>query len=356
MYEKSRYAVVLAGGVGKRFWPLSRRKQPKQCLGVDGHDSLVQTTVQRLAPVFGPQNIIVVTGTEMEASIRKQLPTIPAKNFLVEPRPRNTAASVGWATTEVIKRAGSEAVICVSPSDHRLTRVQAFQDSLEASLRFVDERGGFVTLGIKPKAANTGFGYIQVGDQCSDVGGAMFFAARGFTEKPSLQQAQRYVSNGGYLWNSGTVICTAGAMWSSFEEHLPRSALALSRISESPNRLLDVWPEVDAISLDYGIMERVQPMFVLKADFGWTDVGTWSAFAELMPDRAGGKAVAVDVIAIDARNPVVYSPDKLVAVLGLDDVVVVDTKDALLVMAKNRSQEVDAVVAELERRALNDYT
>ncbi|MCK6506382.1 NTP transferase domain-containing protein [Myxococcota bacterium] len=352
----SLWIVIMAGGRGTRFWPLSRRHRPKQVLALAGADSLIRQTVDRLLPLAPAERVLVVTGPDMVDAVRAELPDLPVDNVLVEPTGRNTAPCIGWATVEVQRRAGPDAVIAVLPSDHVIGRPQELRQALAAAALAAVDQDTIVTLGIQPGWAETGFGYLELGLEAGTYAGCAVRVVDRFREKPDLATAQAWVDGGRHLWNAGMFVFSARTMRAAFARHLPRSAAALEALAVDGARLAELWPELEATSIDYGIMERSARSLTVPCDPGWSDVGAWPAAAELLPAVEGGTGRAAEVIAVESQGNVVYAPDKLVALVGVREVVVVDSGDALLVMDKARAQELRRVLDELETRGLRRFT
>lgn len=339
------WALVMAGGRGARFWPLSRRAMPKQCLSLDGGPTLLQQAVARLSPLVPPARVLVVTGPDMADAVRAQLPDVPGDNLLIEPRARNTAPCIGWGAVEVGRRAGDGAVLAVLPSDHVVTDPAGLRRALSDAATAAVEGGTVATLGIEPDRPETGFGYLELG---SAVGAGPQRRVERFTEKPDARTAAAWLAAGTHLWNAGMFVFPVGVMRAAFAELLPRSAAALDRLAADPSCLGAIWGELEATSIDYAIMERLEGLLTIPCDVGWSDVGTWHSAAPLLPAAPGGRARARHVVAVDATGCVVHAPQKVVALLGVDDLVVVDTPDALLVMSRHRGQDVRQLIADLE--------
>lgn len=346
MTESPRmWALVMAGGRGTRFWPLSRKALPKQCLALGPGRTLLQEAVARLSPVIPPDRVLVVTGPDMEDVVRRQLPGVPWQNVLIEPQARNTAPCIGWGAVEVARRSGDDAMLAVLPSDHVISRPGRFLDALVCAARAASRHQLIATLGIQPDRAETGFGYLELG---GSVGGGPARRVRRFTEKPDATTAEAWASGGTHLWNAGMFVFPVGVMREAFAVHLPRSAAALEQIRADPGAVGASWGELDATSIDYGIMERLDSLLTVPCDIGWSDVGTWGAVAGLLPEAPGGRGLARHIVARDATGCVVHAPAKVVALLGVEDIVLVDTPDAVLVMSRHRGQDVRELVADLE--------
>ncbi|MFT4976231.1 MAG: mannose-1-phosphate guanylyltransferase [Myxococcota bacterium] len=348
------YAVIMAGGRGARFWPRSRRTLPKQCLSVDGGPTLIQQTVSRLASLVPPQRVLVITGPDMAPAIRAQLPSVPPENILIEPQGRNTAPCVGLGAVEVGRRGGPDAVFLCLPADHIVAAPDVLLSALQTAVSAARREHALVTLGITPTRPETGFGYLELGERVA--GAAEVYRVARFREKPDAASAQAYLESGRYLWNAGMFVFAVSDILSAFAEHLPRSAAALARIAASPSTLASEWGELEATSIDYGIMERSRRILTVPCDPGWSDVGSWSAAAALMPEQRGHRVLSDVLVDIDAEECVVYAPGKAVALVGVEGLVVIDAEDAILVMSRERSQDVREVVRQLEADGLDRFT
>lgn len=348
--------VIMAGGRGTRFWPLSRRRRPKQVLALAGEQSLLCQTIERLLPLAPPERILVITGPDMVEAVAAEAARLPVENLLVEPSGRNTAPCIGWATVEIERRAGPDALIAVLPSDQRVDRPEVLRAALRLAL--AEAQGGerILTLGIRPRHPETGFGYLELGPRLAEEGELGLYPVQRFQEKPDRARAEAWVADGRHLWNAGMFAFSARTMRAAFRQHLPRSAAALDQLAEQPDRLAEVWPELEATSIDYGVMERHAEILTVACDPGWSDVGAWPAVVESLPEAPGGRGRGKGIIAVRARGNAVLAPERLVALVGVEGLVVVDTPDALLVMALDAAQELREVLAELERRGLDALT
>jgi mannose-1-phosphate guanylyltransferase len=353
---KQLHVLIMAGGRGTRFWPRSRRAEPKQCVAVSGPDSMLRQTVDRLLPIVPAARILVVTGTEMEAAVRRELGDLPPENVLVEPRGRNTAPCVGWGAVEIGNRAGGDAVMAVLPADHDVRHPERLRALLLAAADAASSTNALITIGIQPTRPETGFGYLEVGAISGSWGELPFHSVERFTEKPDGETATRYVAGGRHLWNAGMFVFTVDSIRDAFRRHLPRSAETLAELQRDPARLRELWGTLDATSIDYGIMERSRHILTAPADIGWSDVGSWDAAAELMPPIEGGRGLSARSVARDASGNVVHAPGKLVALLGVQDLAIVDTDDVLLVMPRARSQDVKLLLDQVEGRGWTEYT
>jgi len=345
------FAVVMAGGAGTRFWPLSRRSRPKQLLPLAGGRSLLAATVERLSPLVTPARTLVVTSEAVRGAVREELPGIPAENVLAEPEGRDTAACIGWVAWR-LARTSPSAVMVVLPADHLIPDGAALRSALSAAAATAYARGGLVTLGLRPTRAETGFGYVEVGDAVGTAGAHTVHAVRRFVEKPDLETARRFLESGSFRWNSGMFAWTVAAIEAAIREHLPELASGLDRMAadaESEGEAAALrrhYPSLQRVSVDFGVMEKAAPVWAVGVEFAWSDVGSWGGLAETLPGSPAGVAIG-DVAAIDAERSVLVSDGPLVAAVGVRDLVVVATRDAVLVVPRDQVQRVKEVVEAL---------
>lgn len=342
-------AVVLAGGAGTRFWPASRRARPKQLLPLVGGESLLRLTLARIAPRVPIDDVLVATGAHLAEATAAALPELPRENLLAEPAPRNTGPAIAWATWRIAKTE-PDAVVCVFPSDHFVADEPAFHRALDAAIACA-AAGRVVTLGVVPSRPETGFGYVERG---GDLGGGAFAALR-FVEKPDLATAERYLAAGTFSWNAGMFFFRASVMKDAVRRYLPELAAGLDRVLADERALAEVFPRLPSISIDYGVMEKAaaeQRVAIVPGDFGWNDLGSWQSAWELAERDAAGNALPPGAVAVGAsRNLVVASGrPKTWALAYVEDLVIVETEDAVLVIPRSRAQEVRDVIAALEAR------
>lgn len=368
---QTAHGVILAGGRGTRFWPRSRKRRPKQLLNIVGSETMLQQTVKRLLPVFPASRMWVVTNAEQAAAVRRNVPRIGATRVLAEPVGRNTAAAIGLAAIHIAQK-DPDAVMAVLPADHYIADAARYQAVVRAALIMAARGPNLVVLGIPPTRPETGYGYIErAGAITAGTGEPVFSVAR-FTEKPSLSIAQEYVASGNYYWNAGMFFWRVGTFFDCLQRFLPATHDALLRLEKligTPRyakALKRIYPQLENISVDYAVMERataVSPasgrpvleesgggVFVLPAEIGWSDIGSWAAVYELLARENGENASAGEHVAIDATGNFLWSPKKFVAALGVRDLVVVETPDALLICPRNRAQDVGTIVKWLEER------
>ncbi len=343
------YAVIMAGGAGTRFWPASRALRPKQLLPLGGNseESLLAATVRRLRPLVPESRVVIVTGEHLADATQRAVPGVPHAQILREPAPRNTAPCIAWANA-VISKLDPNAIVMVLPSDHFIADEAHFLEVLSAAIASA-ERGHVTTVGIVPTRPETGYGYIEVG---SALGEHAFHVAR-FVEKPDRARAEGFVAAGPtkYLWNAGMFFFRAADMSALMKRHLPSVAEGAARICDEPAALREVFPTLQSISIDHGVMEKAEGLAVVPGEFGWNDVGSWQSAWELAIKDARGNAVGPNDLVVDGGGCLVRSlgaRQKPIALVGLDNLVVVETDDAILVMARDRSQDVRLVVDALK--------
>jgi mannose-1-phosphate guanylyltransferase len=357
------FPVVMAGGSGTRFWPLSRQARPKQFLPLAGDTALLQATVERLPPLARIDRTFVVCGPGHAASVRKMLPKLPAANLVVEPCARNTAPCVGLAALHV-KAREPRGIVAMLPADHHISRPDAFRSALAAAAA-VAESGLIATIGIRPHQPETGYGYLKVGGKLPARGVARRalhpHKVERFVEKPDVVTAARYLAEGTYLWNSGIFVFRADVILDEIGRAMPvlgEQLQVIDRALGTPayaRTLKRVFPDCPSISIDYGVMEKSHRIAVVPADFGWSDVGSFAALSEVRPVDTLGNVTSGDALVIDGSNNVVLGHGKRpLALIGLDGVVAVDAGDAILVVRRDRSQDVRKAVEELRKRGRND--
>ena len=360
------YPVIMAGGGGTRLWPLSRGDRPKQSLPLQEGRTLFQLAVRRLLPAFSLNRILVVTVRPLVEQLVEQVPELTEQNFLIEPAPRGTASAIGLAAT-VLNRRDPQAVMACLPADHLITRPDRFLELLAAA-ETVALRGELVTLGITPNYPATGYGYIHVGESAGDEADFPVGRVLQFKEKPNRAQAEHYLESGDYYWNSGMFVWTAERILEQIRQLMPELSEGLQRISAAletqteQETLESAWAGLRSQTIDYGIMERAKGVSVMGADeLEWTDVGGWDRFSDLLPaDLAGNLVFAKDALLVDTQDSLFYQqhPDqkpRLIAALGLRDLIVIDTPDVLLVCRRERAEEVRQLVEKLAASGRTEY-
>lgn len=363
------YGIILAGGVGSRLWPRSRNNTPKQLLGLLSARSMLQETVNRLTPLMPLENIVIVTGESHANQAREQLPELPFDNVLVEPAARGTAPAIGLALLKIARLAKAKGendpVIGSFHADHVITKVSEFQSVVSDAAK-VAEQGFIVTLGITPSQPHTGYGYIERDGELDNVSGRSVYRVARFVEKPPRATAEQYLATGRYSWNSGMFMWKLSTIMGEFEQHQPRLYQQLCQIDGASGKpdyeeiLTTTWNEIRTETIDVGIAEKSHQMAVIPADFGWSDVGDWSVVAELLAAQnsdGNNNAVIGNHLGLETSNSLVYSSveGKLIATVGIDNIVIVDTGDVLLVCDRNKNQDVKKVVEKLKEQGMHHY-
>jgi len=347
-----RHAVILAGGWGERLWPLSTRERPKQLLSLVGDCALVRQTLERVRNLVSMESALVMTGATLREAISRELPEIPSERVVGEPVGRNTAPAIALAASLVV-REDPDAVLFVLPADHVVREPKAFSDALTLAAEAAEVERALVTLGIEPTRPETEYGYILTGPASSLPG---VHHVERFVEKPDAATAGAYVEDGHYLWNSGMFVWRADRFLKEVEHRIPEVWNALQRVEAEPrdqdfNDVLAAYYDAcPSVSVDYGIMEAASDVLVVPASFGWDDVGAWSAMPRIWPVDEAGNAARGETIVLDSSGCVIDSESGIVAVLGVDDLVVVRTADATLVCPKSRARDVREIVRALRER------
>jgi mannose-1-phosphate guanylyltransferase len=358
--HRHTYVAIMAGGIGSRFWPVSRTNYPKQFLDILGTGStLIQQTMQRFRAIVPPENIFVVTSNDYIDLVKEQLPDLPADNIIGEPFRKNTAPCIAYISFKLLQK-DPESSLIVAPADHLILEEDRFLDVCTNALAFVNSQDALVTIGIKPTHPNTGYGYIQHDtDSVTDS----IYQVKTFTEKPNRELAQTFIDSGDFLWNSGIFVWQTRRIVDAFRKYLPEMYELFSSEPEKYNTeeetdlIETIYPQCTNISIDFGVMEKADNVFVIPAAFGWSDLGTWnSAWENMEKDYLENACAGNSVMVVDATRCVVHTqPDKLVILQGLDDFIVVDTKDVLLICKKEKEQEIKDYVAEVKRNIGDAY-
>jgi mannose-1-phosphate guanylyltransferase len=357
------HVVIMAGGVGTRFWPRSREKSPKQLLEIVGKGTMIQNSVRRLEGLVENVDVFVVTNRVQKGLILKQLPEIPEENILVEPVGRNTAPCIGLAALHIRKRDPS-GVMIVLPADHIIHDTAEFQRVLRLAIGAAQESGGLFTIGIHATHPETGYGYIQTYREQGPNNPLVskgIFRVKTFAEKPNLQTAERFLASGDFLWNSGMFVWTAGAILHEIERCLPEMHAQLVRIDETigtpsyQSALEMAYGIIRGISIDYGVMEKAQNVYVIPGSFGWSDIGSWDEVYRISGKDDNGNSVTGKVIQVETKDSLIFSPDKVVATIGVSDLIIINTEDALLVCRRGSSQEVKEIADFLRRKKMSEY-
>ncbi|MCX7982722.1 MAG: sugar phosphate nucleotidyltransferase [Syntrophales bacterium] len=356
------YAVIMAGGKGTRFWPVSRAHLPKHLINISGTDTVIRETMKRILPIFRPENILVITSREQAGNVREQLPEIPASNIISEPVGRNTAPCIALAAAVLSKRAGDGIMVCL-PADHIIQDTDEFLRILKVAIEAAQVNDSLVTIGIEPTGPETGYGYLERGELRILSQGRKVYEVKSMREKPPREEAERMIAQGGFYWNSGMFIWRKGIIWKALEQFLPHLIREMEKIIpyvDTPqfNSIVEkVYADLESISIDYGVMEKAKNTLIVPGDFGWSDVGSWDALWEVMPKDTSGNVMIKNrnTVNIEAKNCLVYAPDKLVALVDVEDIIVVETRDAILICRRGSSQQVRKAVETIEERGLKEY-
>jgi mannose-1-phosphate guanylyltransferase len=363
-HKSNFYPVILAGGRGTRFWPLSRKRRSKQLLALDGKQTMIQQTVARLLPMASPKNFWIITNEDLQREIGRQLPQLNKKQIVAEPLGRNTAPAIGLAAF-ILLRTDPDAVIGMFPSDHVIGNEKQYRQVLEQGVEIAAAGENIVVLGIRPTRAETGYGYIEVGAKSGDA-----MRVRRFTEKPKAEVAAQFVSAGNYFWNSGMFLWNARTLAKALTEHLPKTAAVLEKIAATfgTNKFTAtfrrLYPACENISVDYALLEprsakgeQSSNIFCLPADFGWNDLGSWTALHEHHVTKSrpaeDNLILGEGVFTLNASGNYIHAPGRFVAAVGVKDLVVVETQDALLITTRQQAQDVGKIVKHLDEKKLH---
>lgn len=340
------FAVIMAGGVGSRFWPRSKQRKPKQLIRIHGENTMIQDTVARLEGLIDPENIFVITNKIQKPRVKDQLPDVPAENIIDEPFGKNTAPCIGLASGIIQKRC-PDAVIITLPADHLIKDKNHFQDTIIKAVKYANDSDGLVTIGIQPTRPETGYGYIQFdeGEERNGVHKVLTFA-----EKPNLATANRFIKSGDFLWNSGMFIWKVKSILDEIRLYMPDLYDGIQEIQEAVDTenfnkvLTTVYGQLKSISIDYGIMEKSRNVYLVPGTFDWNDVGSWEAVYQIAEKDEYDNAKFGEVYSDKTTKSYIFSPQKFTAVIGLENVIVIDTKDSLLVCNRDNAQDVKQVV------------
>lgn len=346
------YCVLMAGGSGTRFWPASRRSRPKQFLRIAGEAPLLRTTWERLDGFVPPENILVVTTADQADAARELLPELPALNLIVEPEARNTGPCVALAAFE-IQRRDPDSVQIVLPADHVIRPREAFQRTLRAAAREANQSGSLIVCGIQPTFPATGFGYVHSGEITRHSDGLPVYRVQSFVEKPDAARAREFLGAGGYYWNAGIFVWHTDAILRAIEENMPETFAGLRSVHRGAD-IREVYPSLPAVSVDVGVLERSPGVRMLPIDYFWSDVGSWSALPEVSDEAPDGNIVTggTELVQEDAKNCIVHAADgQVVALVGVEDLIVVHSGNATLVCPRDRAQDVRKIVEQLKLQA-----
>lgn len=350
----------MAGGSGTRFWPRSRVSKPKQYLSLFGEKSLIQESVQRFVHFIPEDCIYVVSAKGQKEVLEIQTTNLPKDNLIFEPVGKNTLPAIGLAALFIAEK-DPDGIMIVSPSDHLIQNDELFRQTIESAVQIANEKDGIVTIGITPKFPATGYGYVQTAEEVQIGQLIKSFAVNQFVEKPNLEVATGYLQSGGFFWNSGIFVFKVSVFLESVQKYAPALFADLMRIREhigtgSYEEALDrIYNEVESISIDYGILEKASNVFLVQGDFVWNDLGSWEEVYKYDKKDENQNAQVGEVVFLDTKNSYVYAPNSLVAVVGLEDIIVVQEGDTILVCKRDRAEDIKAVVGEITRRKLDQY-
>jgi mannose-1-phosphate guanylyltransferase len=360
------YPVILAGGSGTRFWPRSRRRSAKQVLALDGKQTMIQKTVERLAPASNEKDFWIITNEFVADEIQRQLPRVPTQQVVIEPEPRNTAPAIGLAAF-LLERLDPECIIGMFPADHVIADEKKFRKVLQRAIEIAGKGENIVVMGIQPSRAETGYGYIETGDKLDSE----LFRVKRFTEKPNQQRAEEFMAAGNYHWNSGMFVWSARTLTHALREHLSETTPYLEEIAAAwgtrdfEKKFERLYPKCENISIDYAVLEprsakgqHSSNLFCLQADFGWNDLGSWAALYEhhaaALVESSGNVVEGRHAYVLNSSGNYIYAKNKFVAALGVHNLVIVETEDAILVTTREHSQDVGKVVKYLQEKKMTE--
>lgn len=353
------FAVIMAGGRGEGFWPRSRLAVPKQFLNLIGEKTMLQLTVERVEEMVGISGTYIVAGLDFKDIIMEQVPHLPEENIIIEPYGRDTAAAIGLAAL-ILERKDPREVMIVLPADHYIGDVPCFQEVLKNAVTAAWREEGIITIGIAPHRPETGYGYICQGEMLDTIAGVPLYRVFQFLEKPSYAKAVRLLACGNYLWNSGMFIWRVNLIRQLIEKYIPQLARGLNKIGQAmgteqyPAVLKEVYAELPGISVDYGILEKEDNVLVMRGDFGWDDIGSWTALDRYAEKDERGNVIEGRGVLLDTSDTFIYSPGKTVGIIGVESLIVVNDRDSILVCRKNRAKEIKKVVQALKEKGLDE--
>lgn len=358
--NESMYAVILAGGRGERFWPLSRSHRPKQLLSLVGDETLLAQAVQRLAGLIPPERVFVITNIDLVEASCAAAPQLPPENIVGEPVGRDTAAAVALACA-LVKARDPEAAFCILTADHVIGDLDIYRNTLRQSLLLAQQQDVLITIGMQPTEPSTGYGYIHAGSKVDTADGIDFFNAYRFVEKPNVEKAREYIASGDYYWNSGMFIWSVSAVEKALGQHRPGLATLIGQLlptigtEEFAGALEVAYADLEKISIDYALMEKADNIRMVRGTFAWDDVGAWPALENHFDRDADGNVALGECATVDAGNNIVFSKDRLTALIGVTDLVVVQAEDATLICPRDRAQEVKKLVERLKQAGQTQY-
>lgn len=351
------YGVIMAGGTGSRFWPLSRKKVPKQFLKLTGNEKMLNETIVRIHSFMELERIFIVTNEMYADSIKKLIPEkMPEENIIQEPASRNTAACIAYAAIELLEKYGN-GIMCVFPSDHYIENTEAFSKVLLQAALVAEEKDSLVTIGIEPEYPATGYGYIRY-DKTETTKEKDVIK---FVEKPQYEEAEEYIKSKEYVWNSGIYVWKISKILQEIMLYMPELYECIKKIkpyirNKRKNEFIkSIYQNMPNISIDYGVMEHSKNVKVIPSSFGWNDIGSWESLKVIYPEDSEGNVAVGDNVQIDTRNSIIYSEGRMIATLGVEDMIIVETQDAILVCHKDRAQEIRKITEELKKKKRQEY-
>lgn len=358
--DKKVFCLIMAGGAGTRFWPMSKEARPKQYLNLFGESSLLQLTIKRFLQIANADNIFIVSGSSQAKVLEEQTMLLPRENLIYEPVGKNTLPCIGLAAM-LAELGNPEGIMVVSPSDHLVKNDELFNKSVLAAVKIAEERNGIVTLGISPTYPATGYGYIKTGAEITGENEIRQFTVERFVEKPNLEKASEYINQGKFYWNSGLFVFKISVFLKAMEEFAPKLYCDLKKIQAEKGKpsfettLNSIYRSVESISIDYGIMEHAKNIYLVEGNFGWNDLGNWDSVCNVSQKDENGNVLAGEVVISDCKNSYIKAGNNMVAVLGLDDVIVVQDGNTTLVCKRGKSEDVKKIVEQLCSHNKNQF-
>ncbi len=346
--------VIIAGGKGERFWPFSRLKKPKQLLPIVSEKTMLEETIERLEGLVDIKDIFISTRKELVEPIKEVLKGFTDENFIAEPMPKDTAAAIGYAVT-VINKKSPGSVVAILPADHTIKEKEIFQQDLTIAANIAKDTGCLITFGIKPSRISTGYGYIEIGEIINDTYENPAYEVKCFKEKPDYPTAKMYVEKGNYVWNSGMFVWTTTSIFEAFEKYMPELFEGLMQIQDALDTekeediTREVFEKLPKISIDYGIMEKADNVLCVKARYTWDDVGAWSALERIFKKDENGNVINSLWKGKETKNSIIVSDDALIVTIGINNLIIVKSKNALVVMDKSKEQEIKKIVEEISK-------
>ncbi|MFC2132015.1 mannose-1-phosphate guanylyltransferase [Bacteroidota bacterium] len=359
-----KIAVIMAGGTGERLWPRSTEDSPKQFSHFSGWGTMIQNTVARLRHLIDDEDIYIVTKKSLFDLVKDQIPSLPQENIILEPFGKNTAPCLALAATVLHEKCAGDTVMLAIPADHVIGNVREYQESLETAIRFAYNRKGIVTIGITPTRPETGFGYVQIKEEELDLGEMFTSGVRyssTFAEKPDIATAKRFLESGDFLWNSGIFIWRIDTFWKSFKKFLPAQKKLFGLIKKNMGKAFfdtiveETYQQIQAVSVDYAILEKADNVFVVKSKFNWSDLGNWDELYRLKMKDARNNFIEGSVVPINIKNCFVSSRDKIIGIVGVEDLIVIEDENAIIICGKDKSDDVMDVIDYLKRKHITAY-